>query len=170
MDPEIRGGILDLGPYWYSSRSLGNRLEVDNEARERLQAWAIEACDITKEQREVINREKNKASHERRRRKDGAKPRKQSLSQTEPWKAEDISRSTWERRRKAVDANSSRPSLPISRKDEFASQSKTEALSTAPSKPQAAPVADLAEYRARREAAAIEGRSHSSSPVLARAA
>jgi hypothetical protein len=127
MDAEIRGGILDMGPYWYSARSLGNRLEVDDEDRERLQAWTIEAFDISKERRAVINREKNKASHERRRRKDGAKPREKSLSRTEPWKAEDISRSTWERRRKAVDANSSRPSPYNSTKDELASRSASAA-------------------------------------------
>jgi hypothetical protein len=179
MDAEIRGGILDLGPYWYSARSLGNRLEIDNEARERLQAWTIEAYDITKEQREVINREKNKASHEQGRRKAGAKPRKQSLSQTKPWEAENISRSTWERRRKAGDANSSRPSLSISRKDELASAAPSQpkgptlagreipAMSQqepiAPSKPQAA-VVSLAEYLARRKAAAIAWRDVSDAP------
>jgi hypothetical protein len=191
MDAEIRGGILDMGPYWYSARSLGSRLEVDNEDRERLQAWTIEAHDITKEQRQVITREKNKASHERRRRKDGAKPRKQSLSQTKPWEAENISRSTWERRRrKAVDANSSRPLLYISRKDELASKLKTDVPSQpkgqtlagsevhavaqqepiAPSKPRADVVVSLEDAR-RRKAAAIEGRSHPSpAPDLARAA
>jgi hypothetical protein len=129
MDAEIRGGILDLGPYWYSARSLGNRLEVDDEDRERLQAWTIEAYDITKDQREVINREKNKAAQERCRCKAGAKPRKQSLSQTKPWEAEKVCRRTWERRRKAGVANSSRPSLSISRNDELATQSKPEAPS-----------------------------------------
>lgn len=105
MDAVVRDSILSLGPYWYSQRSLGNHLEIDNEDRERLQAWTIEAYDISKERREVINREKNKAAQERRRRKNGAKPREESLSRTEPWKAEDISRRTWERRRKAGDAN-----------------------------------------------------------------
>jgi hypothetical protein len=119
MTPEIRDYILNLGPYWYSARSLGNHCEVSNEDRERLRAWTIEAYDISKEQRAVINNEKNRASHERRRRKDGAKPRQQSLSQTKPWEAGEICRRTWERRRKAGVANSSRPSPYNSTKDEL---------------------------------------------------
>jgi hypothetical protein len=180
MDPVILDSILSMGPYWYSARSLGNHLEVDNADRERLQAWTVEAFDISKDQRAVINNEKNRASHERRRRKAGAKPRKQSLSQTKPWEAENISRRTWERRRRAGDANSSRPLLYISRKDELASKLKTDVPSqpkgqtlahseipavsqqepAAPSKPQASVVVSLdrVEDARRRKAAAIARR------------
>ena len=49
----------------------------------------------------MIRREKNRKEGERYRRKNGAKPREQSLSRTKPWEAEGISRRTWERRRDA---------------------------------------------------------------------
>jgi hypothetical protein len=202
MDPEVRGGILDLGPYWYSPRSLGNRLEIDDEGRERLKAWTTEACDISKEEREVINREKNRQSHERGRRKNGAKARGQSLSRMQPWKLLDMSRAKFYRlskearaalvtelARRSSETDSSRPSLVIRRKDETVSPSKlpVAAIPAAPSQPKGptlsggeipavpqqepskptAPVVSLAEYLARRKAAAIEGRSHPSpTPVL----
>jgi hypothetical protein len=131
MNAEIRGGILDLGPYWYSPRSLGNRLEIDDESRERRKAWTIEAYDISKEQREVINREKNKASHEQRRRKAGAKPQAQSEQRTKPWVEKDISRRTYYRRKK-LGTISSRPSLNIIiQKDEVVPTSEP----AAPSQP-----------------------------------
>lgn len=53
--------------------------------------------DITKEQRQVIKREKDRQRQERHRRKNGAKPHAESLSQTKPWEAHRISRSTWYR-------------------------------------------------------------------------
>lgn len=136
MNAEIRDSILSLGPYWYSARSLGNHLEVDNEDRERLEVWTIEAFDISKEQRAVINNEKNRASHERRRRKDGAKPREQSIERMQPWKLLDMSRAKFYRLPKETrdvlvaklargsgETNSSRPSLYISTKDEPVSRS-----------------------------------------------
>ena len=182
MDAVVRDSILSLGPYWYSARSLGSRLEVDNEDRERLQAWTIEAFDISEEEREVINREKNRKAQERIRRKDGAKPRKQSLSQTKPWEAEKVCRRTWERRRKAGAANSSRPSLSISRNDELAT---TATLPAAPSQaertsagvsteisaiPQQEPIStvvSLTEYLARRKAAALVWREAATERVAA---
>jgi hypothetical protein len=144
IDPATRDYLLRLGPYWYSPRSLGEHLELDDETREAAQGWSIEACGVTKEEREVINREKNRQSQERRRRKNGAKPREQSLSRTQPWKADGISRRTWERRRKAADAGSSRPSLYIIQKDELASPPQdTAILPVAPSQPQSPALAAL---------------------------
>ncbi len=115
MDAKSRDYILSLGPYWYADRSLGNHLELHDEDREGLQTWSIEAIDVSYEERQVINRKKNRRAQEKRRRKQGAQPREQyeaeSLSRIQPWKAEGISRRTWERRRKARDASPSRPSL-----------------------------------------------------------
>jgi hypothetical protein len=136
MNPKTRDYILALGAYWYYDRSLGNHLELHDEDRERCKAWSIEAIDVTEEQRRLINKEKNRQAQERCRRKNGAKPREQSLSRTQPWKAEGISKRTWERRRKASDANSSRPSLILSTNDELASSAPSksaEAISPVPS-------------------------------------
>jgi hypothetical protein len=145
IDAKDRDSILSLHAHWYSDRSLGTRLEIDNEDRERLQTWTIEAYDITEEQRRVINREKNRQAQERRRRKNGAKPRAESLSRTKPWEADDISRSAWERRRrKANAASSSPPSLTINPHDESAaspSQPQVAATLPAPSEPHISAVA-----------------------------
>lgn len=111
LDGEQRQRILRLGPYWYAARSLGEHLELYDVDREELQTWSIEACDVTEEQRAAINQEKHRKREETRRWKAGAKPRADSLSRTQPWLALNISRRTWERRRKAVDANSCQPSF-----------------------------------------------------------
>jgi hypothetical protein len=150
MDAEIRDSILRLGPHWYSSRSLGDHLEVDNDDRERLKVWTVEAYDITKEQREVINREKNRQSHERGRRKAGAKPREQSLERMQPWKLLGMSRAKFYRlpkesrdalvadlARNSGETDSSRPSLVERHTDETVSgvENGTETLPPAPSQP-----------------------------------
>ena len=98
MDQDTRDYLLKLGPHWYSLYQLGNHLELYDEDRERLQAWSIEAVDVTAEQRRMINREKNTKSQERRRRKAGAKPHAKSLSRTKPWLALNISRADWYRK------------------------------------------------------------------------
>ena len=136
MDAPTRDYLLSLGPYWYAPASLGNKLELDDEDREKLQAWSIEAMDVRKERRHMINLEKNRKAQERRRRKNKAKPRAESLSQTKPWADEGISRRTWERRRrKAGDANPSRPSLTYSRNDELASPCEPQVAATLPAAP-----------------------------------
>ena len=102
LETPIRNYLLDLAPHWYSGASLGQHLELENEARERLRAWSIKATDVTDEERVKTNREKNRIASERRRRKKGAKPRAQyeaeSTSQTKPWEAQGISRRTWYRK------------------------------------------------------------------------
>jgi len=114
MDATTRGYLLRLGPHWYSPRSLGESLELYDEDRERLEAWTIKAFDVSDEEREVINQEKNRQAQERRRRKSGAKPQAHSERRTKPWEPMGISESTYRRRkRKNRDSISSRP-LPLS--------------------------------------------------------
>jgi hypothetical protein len=80
-----------MSAYWYSSRSLGQHLELYDEDRERLQAWMVGAVDVTPEQRKAINKEKHRKVQERARRKSGAIPRDVYLnaaaSRTKPWEA-----------------------------------------------------------------------------------
>jgi len=137
MNAEIRDSILSLGPYWYSARSLGNHLEVDNEDRERLQVWTVEAFDINEEQRRMINLEKDRQAQERRRRNNGAKPQAESLSRLKPWESLNMSRAKFYRlpketrdalvadltATKARETTSSAPSLYNSTNDEPVSQS-----------------------------------------------
>ena len=142
MDAPTRDYILSLGPYWYAPASLGNRLELYDEDREKLEAWSIEAVGITKEQRHMINREKNRKAQERRRRKNGAKPQAQSERRARPWEAMKISESTYYRRKKR-DTISSRPSLTYSKNDKVLSSAKPQSAATlrpAPSEPHASPL------------------------------
>jgi hypothetical protein len=117
LDGDTRYQILSFGPYWYNDRSLGNHLELYDEDRERLHVRTIEACDVTVDERKRINREKNRQRLEKRRRQNGAEPREQyeaeSLSHTQPWKVDGISRRTWERRRKDAVASPTVSSLSL---------------------------------------------------------
>jgi hypothetical protein len=136
IDAPTRAYLLKLGAYWYADRSLGQKLELYDQDREKLEAWSVEAVDVNEEQRQMINSEKNRKAQERRRRKNGAKPRADSLSQTKPWADEGISRRTWERRRrKSGDASPSRPSLSLSVNDDLASSSKPQGAAILPAAP-----------------------------------
>jgi hypothetical protein len=88
---ECRTRILSLGHHWYSAKSLGQHLELKDAEREQFQAWSIEAIDVTKEERAAVNREKNRKSQNKRRRKRGVSPRAewlaQSVSRAKPWLA-----------------------------------------------------------------------------------
>lgn len=120
ISSETRSYILSLGAHWYDPRSLGNKLELCDEDRERHQAWSIEAIDVTYEERQMINKEKNRQAQEKRRRKLRAKPHSESASRTKPWLAAGFrSRRTWERHGKPV-ADSFAPSLIPGTKSELA--------------------------------------------------
>jgi hypothetical protein len=138
MDAETRDYLMRLGPYWYSPKSLGNNLELYDEDREKLMAWSIEAIDVTTEGRMQINREKNRKAQEKRRRKSGAKPQAQSERRTQPWKAMNISESTY-RRRKKRDSISSRPSRILRTNDEMLSASGNASATPPPIKQAARP-------------------------------
>jgi hypothetical protein len=101
LDANERAVIAGSSAHWYSKKSLGDHLELYDEDRERLKAWSIAACDVSKEKREEINRVKNKQAQERYRRKRGAKPQAQSERRTKPWMALKISESTYRRRKRA---------------------------------------------------------------------
>jgi hypothetical protein len=90
---------------------------------------------VTEKEREMINLEKDRKRKEKRRRKDGAKPREQSISRTKPWLAAGYRcRRTWERHGKPV-ADSSEPSLIFSTKDELATPSQPAVKAVTPATP-----------------------------------
>jgi uncharacterized membrane protein len=96
------------------------RIVADNPARRRRAAWVgrmlgltaatrdalnvrtIRPVDLTAAQMAACRRAKARERERQRRKAAGAVPREQSLSRTRPWEAEGISRSTWERRRRAA--------------------------------------------------------------------
>lgn len=100
MGAEDRAEIAGLSACWYSSRSLGQHLELYDEDRERLHAWMVEAVDVTPEQRKAINKEKHRKVQERARRKSGVETREQYLTKhtanrTKPWKALGVGRTKY---------------------------------------------------------------------------
>jgi hypothetical protein len=129
LNADEQSDILNLPPHWYSGAYLGDRLELYDAHRAQRNIRTIDAFDVTREERVTINRAKDQKRKEAARRSRGAKPREQyetqSLSRTQPWKSEGISRSTWERRRrKSVDASPSGTSLVVHITDTLASNRK----------------------------------------------
>jgi hypothetical protein len=91
---------------------VGRDLRVSYEERRQLKATAIGSYDVDRAGRtkraKTRRQKRDRLRTEKKRRAAGAVPRAvyeaNSLSKTEPWKAEGISRRTWERRRKAAAA------------------------------------------------------------------
>jgi hypothetical protein len=151
MDAATRDYLMSFGPYWYSPRSLGQHLELDQHTRKDLWAWSIRPCDLSDDEWKALKSGNARTRQEKRRRKKGQKPHAESLSRTKPWEAEGISRRTWERRRrKAVDADSSRPSLYLNPRDESAT--RPGALDTAEPVESAAQAASVSLAPARKDA------------------
>ena len=102
--PEQITAVAEIPRQEYSADELAEILHVTYAERQRLNVWAFGACDMIREERlKRAKADKQKKDRERaklRRRERGAKPREQSLSRTQPWKALGISRSTWDRRRR----------------------------------------------------------------------
>lgn len=104
------------GPaYLIPDDEVGGMVRLSYAERLKLRITAIGAFDVDRAARRKLakgrKRERDRTQAKERRKANGATPREESLSRTEPWKAEGISRSTWERRRKKAasvhDANSS---------------------------------------------------------------
>jgi hypothetical protein len=93
-------------PRKFLATTLGKRLRLTEAERAFLGITAIVPYDVTPAQRERIRKAKKQHRRKQRRIARGMKPRDQyraeSLSRTEPWKAEGIHRRTWERRRTAA--------------------------------------------------------------------
>jgi hypothetical protein len=102
-------------PFLMKDDDVGNLMRVSYAERSRIKGTTLGSYDVDRAGRKKLAKERRKerdrVGAKARRKANGATPREESLSQTEPWKAENISRRTWERRRKkaasAGDANSS---------------------------------------------------------------
>jgi hypothetical protein len=84
-----------------SARALG----VTYEMRTFLDLRTIGACDMSKKQRDAIQRQKEAADKRWKREQAGAKPQAESARQNKPWKLEGISESTYYRRKKRAAEN-----------------------------------------------------------------
>lgn len=87
-------------PRIWTADALAVALNVTATERTRLRLWTIGAIDESREQRLAKRKERDRARKEAKRRAAGAKPRAQFESQGSPWIALEISRRTWERRRR----------------------------------------------------------------------
>jgi hypothetical protein len=110
-------------PKRLSADALAMYLGVSYAQREILRLTTIGSVNVKKRARKELRKRKDRLYQERKRRERGARPHAESLSQTKPWEAMNISRRTWERRRNmARDADSSAP-ISLSLTDLFASSS-----------------------------------------------
>ena len=82
-----------------SADNLARFLGVTYAQRARLGLTTIGSVNVGKRARAELRKRRNRLAKERKRREQGARPHAQSLSRTEPWKAEGISRASWYRRR-----------------------------------------------------------------------
>jgi hypothetical protein len=97
-----------------SADNVAKFLGVTYAQRERLRLTTIGSVDVGKRSRAVLRKRKARLREERRRRKRGAKPRAQALSNTKPWQALGMSRRNWYRRRRAAaGTNSCAATLPL---------------------------------------------------------
>ena len=108
-----RGEIDDLvseasrKPCVFRKETLGRLIRLTDADREKYKAWSIWPIDLSLAEAKLRRKQHDRDDKAEKRRAAGATPRSESLSQTQPWVAEGISRRTWERRRRARDANSS---------------------------------------------------------------
>jgi hypothetical protein len=79
--------------------ALGGYLQVSYAARQELGIRTIGAYDVNKRTRTLLRKRKKRAAMAAKRRANGARPHSESLSATQPWRALNVSRSTWYERR-----------------------------------------------------------------------
>jgi len=106
---ELIGSLTNLPLFWRKqpAKEIGERLRLTNAERERLRLWRIAPVDITSEELIEQRKAKDRMRKRKRSQRSRADYRANALTATKPWEAENISRSTWERRRRARDASMS---------------------------------------------------------------
>ena len=109
----------DVVPKCRKADALGRYLRLSDEMRASLGICTIGSFDMSKRQRSLRRKERNRACKEMKRRAVGKKSRAEYLagakSRTPPWKDKGISRRTWYRRQKAkkqVRVHATLPSTP----------------------------------------------------------
>jgi hypothetical protein len=83
-----------------SADNLARFLGVTYEQRQRLGLTTIGSVNVRKRARKELRKRNDRLYQERKRRACGMRPQSESLSATEPWRAESMSRRTWYRRNK----------------------------------------------------------------------
>ena len=105
----------DIIPKRRTADALGRWLRLSDAMRTALKICTIGSFDVSCRQRALRRKERNRASKEMKRRAAGKKTRVEylaaAISNTQPWRAEGISRRTWYRRRGVAQV---RPHPPLS--------------------------------------------------------
>jgi hypothetical protein len=105
-DAEVAATVAYVNhkPRKFLADSLGKQLRLTEDERTLLGITTIGSHNVSRAERMRIRKALDAERKRKRRRAKGVKPRavylENSLSRTKPWEAEDISRSTWERRQK----------------------------------------------------------------------
>lgn len=116
-------------PKRLTADALGAWLGVTYRQRQDLRLTTIGSIDVKKQARKELRKRKDRLYQERERRERGARSHAESLSQTKPWEAENISRAKWYRLRQKGDIEkvrretNSSAALFLSRDDETVSAS-----------------------------------------------
>jgi hypothetical protein len=84
-----------------TAQQLGQRLRLTNEERQRLKLWPFKPIDATDAELASQSRMRRNARRKAQRARTRVQYLSSCLTATKPWKAEGISRRTWERRRVA---------------------------------------------------------------------
>ena len=100
---EVISDKVAAKPLRWSATTLGRRINLLFEDRERLRLTTIAPVDMTREEIAELRKQRKREKAEASRRAGGAIPlariRAQAVSNTKPWEAMNISRRTWYRLR-----------------------------------------------------------------------
>jgi hypothetical protein len=106
----------DARPKIRKADALGRWLRLSDAMRTFLKICAIGSFDVSKRQRALRRKERNRASKEMKRREAGKKPRVEYLaaakSRAQQWKLKGISRRTWYRQRRVAQVRVHSPLSP----------------------------------------------------------
>lgn len=111
-------------PRRWTADTLGRRLNLTSDERDRLKIRTIGAVDLDKAGRERWRRERDRQAKEANRRAAGAKPQVQSAARTKPWIAAGVSRAKW-----YADRRAARQGQTMSNSGQFGPQYKSVVLS-----------------------------------------
>lgn len=98
-EAEAMAEAAEMAAVWHGADKMAKRIRLSFADRQLLDVHTIGAVDVTKRQRNALQKEKRRQRERDRRKAKGAKPHAESINRAEPWKAEGISRRTWFRRR-----------------------------------------------------------------------
>jgi hypothetical protein len=129
MDQSDRDRMLGSKGHWYSSSSLGQHLEVDNDMRKELELWTMRPNDVEWTQVQSERKERQYKKRQEKRRANGVKARRKDAA--EPWKTLGMSKTTYYRKKLHLTGETpeSPASTPVGTGDSHVSQAEAAAIS-----------------------------------------